>query len=118
MSKTLAINLLSNLPLELFLGVYLHLKYTVQVQRELIMPRQSITLTQKNDAWLKSQIEDIEDFSNKSELINDLIRQARRADAINNKLARAERVSEEKGFVKQSAAQILAEFDADLAATK
>lgn len=82
------------------------------------MPRQSITLTKQNDAWLKNQIEDVEDFSNKSELINDLIRQARRADAINNKLAKAEKISEEKGFVKQNAAQLLAEFDADLAASK
>ncbi len=33
------------------------------------MTRQSITLTQKNDEWLKNQIKN-EEFSNKSKAIN------------------------------------------------
>lgn len=40
------------------------------------MPRQSISFTDPNDEWLKKQIEGKE-YSSKSELINDLVRQAR-----------------------------------------
>ena len=74
------------------------------------MPRQSVTLTKNNDAWLKSHVEQIQDYTNKSELINDLIRSARRAEAINQKLELAEK----SGFVKQSAEDMLAEFKAEL----
>lgn len=74
------------------------------------MPRQSITLTKYNDTWLKNHVEEIQDYANKSELINDLIRRARRAEAINNKLELAEK----SGFVKQSAADMLAEFKSEL----
>ena len=74
------------------------------------MPRQSVTLTKNNDAWLKNHVENIQDYTNKSELINDLIRSARRAEAINQKLELAEK----SGFVKQSAADMLEEFKAEL----
>ena len=40
------------------------------------MARQSISLTQPNDEWLKSQV-DLQEYSSKSEIVNDLIRQAR-----------------------------------------
>jgi antitoxin ParD1/3/4 len=40
------------------------------------MARQSISLTEPNDKWLKSQI-DSKEYTSKSELVNDLIRQAR-----------------------------------------
>lgn len=49
------------------------------------MPRQSISLTQQNDAWLKHHIEVVKEFASKSELVNYLIRQARRNEAINQK---------------------------------
>jgi len=74
------------------------------------MPRQSITLTKHNDAWLKNHVEGIQDYSNKSELINDLIRRARRAEAINRKLDLAEK----SGFVKQSSTEMLKEFKSEL----
>lgn len=74
------------------------------------MTRQSITLTKHNDAWLKNHVEEIQDYANKSELINDLIRSARRAEAINKKLELAEK----SGFVKQTAADMLEEFKAEL----
>ena len=48
-----------------------------------VMPRQSITLTEKNDAWLKRHVDDTREYANKSELVNDLIRRARRAEEIN-----------------------------------
>ena len=40
------------------------------------MARQSITLTDPNDQWLKEQVESKE-YASKSEVLNDLIRQAR-----------------------------------------
>ena len=74
------------------------------------MPRQSITLTSQNDLWLRNHVEHIQDYSNKSELINDLIRRARRAELINIKLMEAE----QSGFVSQSPAEMLVEFKEEL----
>jgi antitoxin ParD1/3/4 len=45
----------------------------------LTMTRQSISLTDPNDSWLKDQIEK-QEFSSKSELINALVRKARHED--------------------------------------
>ena len=70
------------------------------------MRRQSISFTEPNDEWLKSQVENKE-YSSKSELVNDLIRQARNQqqpiDLIRSKLERAER----SGFTADSKAEIL-----------
>lgn len=70
------------------------------------MRRQSISFTEPNDEWLKSQIESKE-YSSKSELVNDLIRQARnqqkQIDWIRVKLEKAE----QSGFTSDSKAQIL-----------
>ena len=74
------------------------------------MSRQSITLTKPNDEWLKIHVEEIQDYASKSELINDLIRTARRTEAINQKLEQAEK----GGFVAQSADDILDEFKSEL----
>lgn len=41
------------------------------------MLRRSISLTKPNDDWLNTQV-DNKEYSSKSELINDLIRQARK----------------------------------------
>ena len=41
------------------------------------MSRQSISFTKPNNEWLKSQVESKE-YASKSELVNDLIRQARK----------------------------------------
>jgi len=70
------------------------------------MPRQSISLTAQNDAWLKHHVENIGDYANKSELVNDLIRRARRSETINKKLETAER----SGFTEQTPDELLAEF--------
>ena len=71
------------------------------------MARQSISFTQPNDEWLKSQVESNE-YSSKSELVNDLVRQARKQqrqiDWINAKLEKAEN----SGFTESSREQILA----------
>ena len=72
------------------------------------MARQSITLTKPNDEWLKSQVDNNE-YSSKSELVNDLIRQARKhhkhIDWINAKLEMAE----QSGFTSADKEQILKE---------
>lgn len=77
------------------------------------MARQSISFTEPNDEWLKAQVESKE-YSSKSELINDLIRQARKQNAqidwIRTKLERAEK----SGFTEDSREQILAESKSKL----
>jgi len=71
------------------------------------MSRQSISFTKPNDEWLKSQV-DSQEYSSKSELVNDLVRQARNQQAqinwIKNKLEKAE----QSGFTNDSKEQILA----------
>jgi len=70
------------------------------------MARQSISLTEPNDEWLKSQI-DSKEYTSKSELVNDLIRQARQqqsqVDWIRLKLEKAEK----SGFTSDSQSDIL-----------
>lgn len=70
------------------------------------MARQSISFTAPNDDWLKSQIENKE-YTSKSELVNDLIRQARsqqvQIDWIRAKLDMAEH----SGFTNDNRKQIL-----------
>lgn len=70
------------------------------------MARQSISFTEPNDKWLKRQV-DNKEYSSKSELVNDLIRQARNQqieiDWIRAKLEKAEN----SGFTTDSKEQIL-----------
>ena len=70
------------------------------------MRRQSISFTEPNDEWLKNQI-DNKEYSSKSELVNDLIRQARnqqkKIDLIRLKLDKAEK----SGVTTESQSEIL-----------
>lgn len=70
------------------------------------MARQSISFTKPNDEWLKAQV-DNDEYSSKSELVNDLIRQARKQqvqiDWIREKLDK----SESSGFTDDTKDQIL-----------
>ena len=70
------------------------------------MARQSISFTKPNNEWLKAQV-DKEEYTSKSELINDLIRQARKqqvqVDFIRVKLDK----SESSGFTDDTKEQIL-----------
>ena len=70
------------------------------------MKRQSISFTEPNDEWLKSQI-DNKEYSSKSELVNDLIRQARnqqgQIDWVRAKLD----IAEKSGFTSDTKEQIL-----------
>ena len=72
------------------------------------MSRQSISFTEPNDEWLKAQVNGKE-YSSKSELVNDLIRQARKQqveiDWIRTKLEK----SENSGFTNESKKEILAQ---------
>jgi antitoxin ParD1/3/4 len=67
------------------------------------MARQSISFTAPNEAWLKEQIES-EEYTSKSEVVNDLIRRARENEYIRNKLISAE----EGGFSNLTRDEILA----------
>lgn len=70
------------------------------------MIRQSISFTKPNNEWLKNQIEG-QEYSSKSELVNDLIRQARKQqieiDWIKAKLDKAEK----SGFTNNTREEIL-----------
>ena len=77
------------------------------------MTRQSISLTKPNDEWLRMQVENNEYFS-KSEVVNDLIRQARKhqahADFIRAKLSK----SETTGFTNLTQEEILQQSKSSL----
>jgi antitoxin ParD1/3/4 len=70
------------------------------------MSRQSISFTKPNDEWLKAQV-DSNEYASKSELVNDLIRQARnqqlQIDWVRAKLEQ----SEKSGFTSDSKEEIL-----------
>ena len=78
-----------------------------------MMTRQSISFTTPNDNWLKAQV-DSEEYTSKSDVVNDLIRKARaqqsEIDAIRAKLLRAE----SSGFIDQNREEILEEFKDEL----
>ena len=65
------------------------------------MARQSISLTKPNDQWLKSQV-DSNEYSSKSELVNDLIRQARRHQKQNDLIRLKLESAEKSGFTNDS----------------
>lgn len=75
------------------------------------MARQSISFTTPNDEWLKAQV-DNQEYSSKSELVNDLIRQARgqqvQIDWIRAKIDKAEK----SGFTTDNKEEILKESKA------
>ena len=72
------------------------------------MSRQSISFTEPNDEWLKAQV-NRKEYSSKSELVNDLIRQARKQqieiDWVRTKLEKAEN----SGFTSETKNEILAQ---------
>lgn len=72
------------------------------------MARQSISFTQPNDEWLKSQVDNNE-YSSKSELVNDLIRQARKQQRQIDWISSKIEISESSGFTKDTKEQILAQ---------
>jgi antitoxin ParD1/3/4 len=71
------------------------------------MARQSISFTQPNDEWLKAQV-DKKEYSSKSELVNDLIRQARKQQVEINWIRAKLEKAENGGFTSESKNEILA----------
>jgi len=74
--------------------------------QELPMPRQSISLTEPNAEWIKSQIKSKE-YTSMSDAVNDLIRQARRQEndqlgKIRSMLIEAEKSLELHGHSQKS----------------
>lgn len=67
------------------------------------MGRQSISFTTPNEAWLKEQV-DSQEYTSKSEVVNDLIRKARENEYIREKLIQAE----QGGFSNLTRDEILA----------
>lgn len=75
------------------------------------MTRQSISLTQPNDAWLMAQVESAE-YTSKSDVVNDLIRRAREAEQ-KRELIRAKLIkAEQSGYVTPDREGMLKEFKA------
>jgi len=70
------------------------------------MTRQSISFTEPNDEWLKAQLKNKE-YSSKSELVNDLIRQARQQQVQIDWIRAKLDLAENSGFTDDSKDQIL-----------
>jgi antitoxin ParD1/3/4 len=72
------------------------------------MPRQSISFTPPNEEWLRAQVES-QEYTSKSDVVNDLIRKAREIEAIRSKLV----LAEQSGFTGLGRAEILEEAKAE-----
>ncbi|WP_026905445.1 ribbon-helix-helix domain-containing protein [Pedobacter glucosidilyticus] len=72
------------------------------------MARQSISFTKPNDEWLKTQLEN-QEYSSKSELINDLIRQARKQQVQIDWIRAKLNQSEKSGFTEDTKEEILSQ---------
>ena len=72
------------------------------------MNRQSISFTKPNDDWLKEMVAN-EEYSSKSELVNDLIRQARKQQAQVDWINRKLEIAEQSGFTEMTKDEILRE---------
>ena len=71
------------------------------------MSRQSISFTEPNDEWLKNQVE-TKEYSSKSEVVNDLVRQARKQQAQVDWLRAKIEKAEASGFTEKGKEEILA----------
>lgn len=69
------------------------------------MARQSISFTNPNDEWLNNQVS-IGEYSSKSEVVNDLIRQARKQQIQIDWIAAKIENSEKSGFTNDTKEQI------------
>ena len=70
------------------------------------MARASISITPPNDAWIKSQIES-EEFSSRSDVVNDLIRKARKEHYERETICLALIKGEESGVSNRTADDII-----------
>jgi antitoxin ParD1/3/4 len=73
------------------------------------MPRTSISFTPPNEKWVQEQI-DSQEFTSKSDVINDLIRRARRESEAEIEAIRAALIKgEQSGISKRTPEQIMAD---------
>lgn len=77
------------------------------------MIRQSISITTPNDKWLNSLIES-EEYSSKSEIVNDLIRRGRKQQEKIEYIREALISGENSGVCEQTPNEIIAEFKKEL----
>jgi antitoxin ParD1/3/4 len=73
------------------------------------MARQSITLANQNDEWLKQQVAN-EEFTSKSEVVNYLIKQAREQVAYVEFVRMKIEKAEKSGFSTKTKEELLAEI--------
>ncbi len=79
-----------------------------------IMARQSITLANQNDEWLKNQVA-LQEFTSKSEAVNYLIKRAREQEEYDNYVnAKIERGLNSPLLKPQAEQEMLAEFKSRL----
>ena len=83
-------------------------KWCKLAPKSYIMNRQSITFTKPNDEWLKEMVSN-QEYSSKSELVNDLIRQARQQQIRIEWISRKLEDAEKSGFTELSKFEILKE---------
>lgn len=74
------------------------------------MIRQSITLTEPNDDWLKQQSGKGREYLSKSDAVNDLIRKARAKEKENEAIRARLIAAEQSGFIEPDRDGILAGF--------
>lgn len=77
------------------------------------MTRLSISFTPPNDEWLKAQVEN-QEYTSKSEVINDLIRKARAQERENEWIRQRLIKAEKSGFTDMTRDEILAQSKQEL----
>lgn len=77
------------------------------------MSRQSITLANQNDEWLKEQVAK-EEFTSKSEAVNYLIKQAREREAYHEFVQAKINKGLKSGFSTKTKEELLAEIKSRL----
>lgn len=77
------------------------------------MARQSITLANQNDEWLKQQVTN-EEFTSKSEAVNYLIKQAREREEYHNYVQLKIDRGLKSGFSTKTKEELLAEIKSRL----
>ena len=82
-------------------------KYVLNLHQK-VMTRQSISLTEPNDTWMKELLSSKE-YSSKSEIVNDLIRQARKQQAEIEFIRKKIEAAEKSDFTDMTREEILEE---------
>ena len=71
--------------------------------------RATLSISKPNEQWIQAQI-DSQEFSSRSEVINDLIRRAREIEAVRARLIEAELSVERHGWVTKTPEDMLKGF--------